>query len=75
MPIHDKLIRALSSLVSDIYADMSGLSDLERQIKDINAYSLTQRSGRPIGVVASDSSRVYREMRAAVSIRCSSSWS
>ena len=66
MPIHDKLIRALSSLLSDIYADMSGLSDLERQIKDINAYSLTQRSGRPIGVVASDSSRVYREMRAAV---------
>jgi hypothetical protein len=66
MPIHDKLIRALSSLVSDIYADMSGLSDLERQVKDINAYSLTQRSGRAVGVVASDSSRVYREMRAAV---------
>ncbi|MCC6025093.1 MAG: DNA double-strand break repair nuclease NurA [Desulfurococcaceae archaeon] len=66
MPIHDKLIRALSSLVSDIYSDMSSLVELEKLVRDINAYSITHRARGLESVVASDSSRVYREMRAGV---------
>jgi len=66
MPIHDKLIKALSSLMTQITSDLNSLSILESQIKDINIYPLRPVSGKLVGVIASDSSRVYRELRTAV---------
>jgi hypothetical protein len=66
MPIHDKLIKALDHLMIQITSDLNNLSILEPQIKDINTYSLKPRVREHVGIIASDSSRVYRELRAAV---------
>jgi len=66
MPIHDKLLQALNTLLLEITSDINRVSELQAQIRDINAYSLRPRSGELVGVIASDSSRVYREMRTAV---------
>ncbi len=66
MPIHDKLLQALNMLLVEIISDINRMSDLQAQIRDINAYTLRPRSGEPVGIIASDSSRVYREMRMAV---------
>jgi hypothetical protein len=66
MPVHDKLLQALASLAAQISSDYRRISELERQVRDINTYQLKPAPRGAVGVVASDSSRVYREMRASL---------
>jgi len=46
--------------------DLRRVTELESLVKDINTYSLRVSRGELVSAVASDSSRVYREMRTGI---------
>jgi hypothetical protein len=62
MPVYDKLLQALASLAAQISSDYRRISELERQVRDINTYQLKpapRDAGVPGSSRALESSVLY----------------
>jgi hypothetical protein len=66
IPVCDDLIRALRAVATTIADEVRRVESLARDIKELRAYELRLKAGNLPTVVASDSSRVFKNFSVAI---------